>query len=148
MDAPRERWQRVQRKSLTVIAQECCELYWTNPGSNIPQSSSYTATCHPSLKPSKSDEQDLLDTAGEVRINSSATYSSASLHTDEQLLGDQLELMYSSSVRRQDVALKTSRKRWTIETSGEGESGKSVLVARHDDISLESEWQTVNLGLQ
>ena len=28
-------------------------LYWTNPGSNIPQNSSCTAIYHPSLKPSK-----------------------------------------------------------------------------------------------
>ena len=31
-----------------------------------------------------------------------------------------------------DVALKTDRKQWTIERSGEG-SGISVLIARHHD---------------
>ena len=30
-------------------------------GSNIPRSSSRRATSHPSLKPSKSDEQDMLE---------------------------------------------------------------------------------------
>ena len=41
--------------------QECYELYWTNPGSNTPQSSSCMATYLPSLKPSKLDEQDMQD---------------------------------------------------------------------------------------
>ena len=34
----------------------------------------------------------------------------------------------------QDVAKKISRKWWTIETSGEEESVKSVLEARYDDV--------------
>ena len=42
-------------------------LYWHNPGSNIPKNSSCTATYLPSLKPSKSD---MWDTAGGVRTNS------------------------------------------------------------------------------
>ena len=41
------------------------------------------------------------------------------LHTDEQVLNDQLEHIYSSSVLMQDVAWKTSRGRWTIETGDE-----------------------------
>ena len=40
------------------------DLYWTNPGSNIPQNSSYTDTYLLSLKPSKWDEQVMRDTAG------------------------------------------------------------------------------------
>ena len=40
---------------------------------------------------------------------------------------------YSSSVRIQDVALKTCQKRRTIGRSVERESGISVLAARHDD---------------
>ena len=39
----------IERKSLTVIAQECYELYWTNPGSNIPQA----ATVRPPTSISK-----------------------------------------------------------------------------------------------
>ena len=52
---------------------------------------------------------------------------------DEQVLGDQVEFICNSSVWTQDVALKTSQKQWTIEMNGKGGSGKSVLVAQHDD---------------
>ena len=52
---------------------------------------------------------------------------------DEQKQDDQIEPIYNSSVLIQDVALKTSRGRWTIETGGERGSGRSVLAARHDD---------------
>ncbi len=52
---------------------------------------------------------------------------------DEQRKEDQLELIYNSSVPIQDVAWKTSRERWTIETGGERGSGRSMLAARHDD---------------
>ena len=45
-------------------------------------------------------------------------YSCGPLHMDEQ---------------KWDVALKTYRERWTIETGGGRGSGTSVLVARHDD---------------
>ena len=48
-------------KSLMAIAQECYELYWTNPGVNIPQNNTCTATYCPSQKPSKIDEQDMWD---------------------------------------------------------------------------------------
>ena len=58
------------RKSLTAIAQECFELYSTNPEGNIPENSSCTATYLPSRKPSKLDEPVMRDTAGEVRMNS------------------------------------------------------------------------------
>ena len=36
----------------------------------------------------------------------------------------------------QDVALKTYRERWTIETGGGGGSERSVLAAWHDDIYI------------
>ena len=48
---------------------------------------------------------------------------------DEQRLDDQLEPIYNNSVPIQDVALKTYRERWTIQR----ESGRSVMVVRHDD---------------
>ena len=51
----------------------------------------------------------------------------------EQKQDDQRELTFSSYVRIRDVALKTCRRRWTIERSGERGSGISVLAARHDD---------------
>ena len=52
---------------------------------------------------------------------------------DEQRQDDQLESIYDSSVPIQDVALKTYRERWTIETGGGRGLGRSVLAARHDD---------------
>ena len=79
MDAPHGHWLNVSRKSLTANAQECCELYWTNPGSNIQQNNSCTTTKLPSLKSSKSDWK------GGVRTNSFATFSSRPHHTDDQL---------------------------------------------------------------
>ena len=44
MDARYGSWLSVWRKSLTAIAQECYKLYWINPGSNILQNNSCTAT--------------------------------------------------------------------------------------------------------
>ena len=52
---------------------------------------------------------------------------------DVQGYGDQLEPIYNRSVLIQDVAWKTCREQWTVGTSGERGSGKSVLAARHDD---------------
>ena len=50
----------------------------------------------------------------------------------QQLYGqrqdDQLEPAYSSSVQIQDVALKTYRKRWTIEKGGGGGSRRCMLM--------------------
>ena len=52
---------------------------------------------------------------------------------DKQRQDDQLEPIYNSSVPIQDVALMTNQEQWKIEkTCGRG-SGRSVLVARHDD---------------
>ena len=55
---------------------------------------------------------------------------------DEQMLDDQLEPIYSNSVRIQDGAWKTCRKRWMRETYGERWSGKPMLAARDDDNDL------------
>ena len=97
----------------------CTRILRTNPGGNIPQDSSCTATYHPSRKPSKLDEADMRNTAEEVRNNSEAIYSSGPLHTDEQVLGGQIEPI---SVLIQDVGWKTCQKRWTIGTNGERNS--------------------------
>ena len=60
------------------------------------------------------------------------------LHMDEQRQDDQLEPIYNSSVPIQDIALKTSLERWTIERDGERWSGRYVLaVWHHDDDSLD-----------
>ena len=75
----------------------------------------------------------MRDSAGEVGTNSWAIRSCGPLHIDEQRQDDQLEPTYNSSVLLQDVALKTYRNRWTIEEGGVRGSGRSVLVASHDD---------------
>ena len=51
---------------------------------------------------------------------------------DEKRWDDQLEPIYNSSVPIEDVAWKTSRGRWTIETGGERWSERYVLTARYD----------------
>ena len=75
----------------------------------------------------------MQDTAGEVGTNTLVLYSSGPLHMDEQKEGDQLEHLYNNSVPTQDVALKTSPERWTIETGGGRGFRRSVLAARYDD---------------
>ena len=112
---------------------ESCEQYWTSPGSNILQSTNYTATYLPSQKLYKLDKPDMQDTAGEARTNSSVMYSYGPPHMAKQKPDDQLEHTYSSYVRIRDGVLKTSQKWWMIGRSGERGSGISVLVARHDD---------------
>ena len=62
--------------------------YWANPGGK---------TDLPSLKPFKLDEQDMWGTAGEVRTKSKTTFSNGPLHTDVQVLNDELEHIYNSS---------------------------------------------------
>ena len=59
---------------------------------------------------------------------------------DMQVLDDQLELIYNSSVWTQDIVQKTCWKCWMMETNGEKESGKSVLVVCHDDDNDEFKW--------
>ena len=46
----------------------------------------------------------MWDTAGDARTKSEAMYSCGQFHTDEQVLDDQLEPVYVSSVPIQDVA--------------------------------------------
>ena len=46
---------------MDATIQECWEQYWTSPGDNTPQRSSYTATKHPSRKCSNLDETDMPD---------------------------------------------------------------------------------------
>ena len=131
MDAPHGRWLNGWRKSLTAITQEWCEQYWTSPGYNTPQSSSYTATYHPSPKLSKLDKLDMQDTAGEVGTNSWVMYSFGPLHMDEQRQDNQFEPTYSSSVPIRDVALRICRKQWTIGRFGERNSNStffSILI--------------------
>ena len=56
--------------SMSVSVDETlCEQYWTGPGGSTSQSSSCTATYHPSRKLSKLYVPDMRDTAGEVIRN-------------------------------------------------------------------------------
>ena len=87
---------------------------------------------------------DMRDPAGEVRTYSYVIYSCGPLHMDEQRQDDELEPIYKNSVPIQDVALKTSQERWTIETGSERGSGRSVLAARHDDICSSPTHRRVN----
>ena len=57
-------------RSLTATTEKCCEQFWTSPGGNTPQSSSCTATNHPSRTLSLLDEPGMQDTAGEAGTNS------------------------------------------------------------------------------
>ena len=58
------------RRSSTAIIQECCEQYWTGPGSNTPHGANCTATYHLSRKLYKLDEPDIPDTAGKAKTRS------------------------------------------------------------------------------
>ena len=70
MDALLGRRQNGWRRSSTAIIQECCEQYWTGPGSNTPHGANCTATYHLSRKLYKLDEPDMPDTAGEAKTRS------------------------------------------------------------------------------
>ena len=45
----------------------------------------------------------MRDITGEVKMNSEPTFSYGPLYTNVQVLDDQLELIYNSSVHTQDV---------------------------------------------
>ena len=60
-------------------------------------------------------------------------YSYRPRHMAKQKQDDQLELTYSSYVKKQDVTLKTCRRWWMIGRSGQRWSGISVLTAHDDD---------------
>ena len=61
-------WTLVKRieKKLDGNCTRMQQWYWTKPVCNIPQNKSCTVTDHPSLKPFKSNEQDMQGTAGEL----------------------------------------------------------------------------------
>ena len=60
-------------------------------------------------------------------------YSYGPPHMTEQKQGDQLKPTYSRSVRILGVALRTSRKQWTIGRGSERGPGISVLMTQQDD---------------
>ena len=65
------------------------------------------------------------------------------LHNDPLVLAYQQELSYTSSVRTLDVVWRTWQEGWVIETDGDSESEKSVLLVQLDDFILkQSCWKT------
>ena len=127
------------------FTQECCEQHWTSSGDSPSQSSSYTATYHPSWKISKLGKPDTRVTAGEVGTNSWVMCACGPLHMDEQRQDVKLEPINSSSVPIRGIALRICRKRLTIRRCGEKGSEVSVLIARHDDDEIyANKWLTLN----
>ena len=122
------------RKSLIAITQDGFEQYEISPGDSTPQSSSCTATNHPSRKLSKLNEPNMRDIAGEVGTSSWLMYSSGPFHMDEQRQDVQQVSTYSSSVSIRDRSLRIWRKQCTIRRCGERGSGISVLRAWRDDV--------------
>ena len=59
---------------------------------------------------------------------------------NKQRQEDQLKHTYNSSVPIQDIALKTCREQWTIETGVERGSGRSVLAVQHYDDDDDDLW--------
>ena len=119
------RGQNVSRKSWTGTGLESNVLYGTNPGINSPLKNNCTAAYILSLKPPKADE-DMRDTAEEIRTSSKEIFSYGPLHTNMQMMDDHLELINNSSVRTQDVDYNTCRKRWTIWTNSERERVREI----------------------
>ena len=126
------RWLNIWRKSFIASTQECCEQYWASPGANTPQNSSYTATYHHNENIQirrnrhaghcwRNKDEPLSDILQWTPSHGWAKAGRPARTYIQQLCGDT------------DIALKTSRKRWTIETGGERGSGRSVLAAWHDD---------------
>ena len=131
-------------KSLTVITQECCEQYWTSPGT-VPVQHSTKKQVYSHLPPiTKTVQVRRIRYAGQVRTNSKTIYSSGTDHMDEQRQDGHLEPIYNSSVLIQDVALKTYRERWTIETGGERGSGRwrcdmmMMMIMKADEIKAQN----------
>ena len=87
----------------------------------------------PSHKPSEREELDMLDTAGEARTNSSATFSYGRPHMDTRVWVGQQKLTFISFVRTLIATWKTYHTQWPTETDGARESRESVQTARLDD---------------
>ena len=81
----------------------------------------------------------MQDTVGEVEMNSYVMYSSRPPHMDEQRQDVWLGPTCYSSVLIQDVAMKTYRKRWTMERGGGRGSGRTVLMVRHNDDDVDDD---------
>ena len=107
-------------KTLTAITQECCEQFWYKPYRQHPTNQLLYGHLTPITKTIKvkrtrhagnsyrSKDELISDT---LQWNSSHGWAKDS----------QLEPIYNNSVSIQDITLKTSQERWTIEMGGERE---------------------------
>ena len=110
MDGPHGHWQNALRKSLTGTAQKCYEVYWTNPGSNIPRNISCSAT-----SPfSQTIQVRRTRQAGHCWRSKDKIIIDVFQWTPSHVLADQQDLIYDRSAWTQDVVWKTYRKRWMI----------------------------------
>ena len=75
----------------------------------------------------------MLDTAGEVKTDSLATFSNGLLHIDTPILADKHELTFISFVQTLDAIKKTYKEWWPIGMNDERESRESMLLACIED---------------
>ena len=116
--------------------QLCYKVSWTNPGSNISQNICM-ASYLPSQKPSKSDEQEMLDKQGWTHKGRSSM--DLFIWTYQCWLTS--KNLYTTALCGHS---KTCQERWMIRMDGwvdgwresERESGKSVLLAQLDVIYI------------
>ena len=129
MDALLLHWPSLRRKSLTVVAQEYCELYWTSPGNSIPQSSGWHL---PTI--SKTNQTKRARHAGHCWISKSELISDVLLWTPLRARVEWSVRTYLQQLCT-DTGCSTegpTEKWWTIGTSDRSGSGKSVPAVRHD----------------
>ena len=127
------RWLNGWRRSSMAIIQECCEQYWTGPGSNTPHGANCTVTYHLSRKTIQARRTRHAGHCWRSKDEIVSDVPCGPPHMANQKQDDQLEHSYSSYVMIRDVTPKTCRRQWMIGRRGERGSGISVLAARHDD---------------
>ena len=119
------------KKSLTATTQECCEQYWTSPGDNTPQNSSYMATYHPWRKLSKLDDAGYCWRSRDKLISGVLlwTPSHGRAKAGQPARTYIRQLCEDMGCSSEDLLeAMNNREGWR-----ERESGISVLMARQDD---------------
>ena len=114
-----------------AFTQECCERYWTSPGGNTPkkQLSGHLPSTMKTIQISRTRHTWRSWRSKEKLITDVLPWNPC---IDAQKLVDQLEPIYNNSLPKQDVAWKTCHERWTIGTSEQRASAKSVQAVQHD----------------
>ena len=118
----------VWKKCSVSTTQERHVLFKTNPVSSMPQNGNCSVTYLPSHKQSK---QDMLNTAGEEKINSEVTFFYGLLPMDTPVLVVRERLRHISFVQTSDVVYGSCWEWWPMGTDVErkGKSRESVLLA-------------------